>query len=351
MAEIYKALALRRINRLKHVIIPIFIPHKGCPFDCIFCNQKKISGQKDEVTESSMRAVIESHLNTISEDSLVEIAFFGGSFTGIDREEQIKYLKIANEYIQNGPVGSIRLSTRPDYINNDILNYLKKYNVSTIELGVQSLDKEVLEKSNRGHSVEDVLTSSKLIKDKGFTLGIQTMIGLPRDNFEKAVNTAKMVVELEPDIVRIYPTLVVKGTYLEQLHNKGQYTPLSLEDAVDLCAVLMEIYESNHINVIRVGLQPTDSICDGGDVIAGPFHPAIRQLVDSRRALKDIEEMIIKYGLTGQENLIILADKADVSVIVGQKKANIKYLKEKYNFKEIKVCTDSNKCELYNIKY
>jgi len=336
---------------LKHVIIPIFIPHKGCPFDCIFCNQKKISGQMDEVSESSVRAVIESHLNTISRGSLIEIAFFGGSFTGIDREEQIRYLEIANEYIQNGPVGSIRLSTRPDYIDDDILTYLKKYNVSVIELGVQSLDREVLEKSNRGHSIEDVLTSSKKIKDKGFSLGIQTMIGLPGDSFEKAVDTAKKVVELAPDIVRIYPTLVVKGTYLERLYNTGQYKPLSLEEAVDLCAVLMEIYESNHINVIRVGLQPTDNICDGGDVVAGPFHPAIRQLVESRRALKDIEEIIVKNKLTGKKTLAILADKKDVSVIIGQKKSNIKYLKERYNYEEIKVYTDSNKCECYDVKY
>lgn len=336
---------------MKHIVIPIFIPHKGCPHDCVFCNQKKISGQKDEVTESIMRDIIESHLNTVNGEAKIEIAFFGGSFTGIDREEQIKYLKIANDYIEKGPVRSIRLSTRPDYISDDILSYLKKYNVSVIELGVQSLDKEVLEKSNRGHSVEDVLKSSKMIRDKGFVLGIQTMIGLPGDNYEKAVNTARKVVELAPDIVRIYPTLVIKGTYLEQLYNSGQYTPLSLEDAVDLCAKLMEIYESNDINVIRVGLQPTDSICDGGDVVAGPFHPAIRQLVDSKRAQWDIEEMIIKNKLAGRKNLTILADKKDVSVIVGQKKSNIKYFKEKYNYEEIKVCSAKNKFEYFDVKY
>lgn len=336
---------------MRHVVIPIFIPHKGCPYDCIFCNQKKISGQRDEVTESIMRDVIESHLKTITGDVFIEIAFFGGSFTGIDKEEQIRYLKIANEYIDRGLVKSIRLSTRPDYINEDILSYLKKYNVSIIELGVQSLDKEVLEKSNRGHSVEDVVKSSKMIKDQGFELGIQTMIGLPGDSFEKSINTAKKVVEIAPDIVRIYPTLVIKGTYLEELYNMGQYTPLSVEDAVALCAMLMEIYENNDINVIRVGLQPTDTISDGGDVIAGPFHPAIRQLVDSKLAQKQIEELIIKNNLTEKETLTILAEKKDVSVIIGQKKSNIKYFKEKYHYKEVKVCTGSNKCELYDVKY
>ncbi len=336
---------------MRHVNIPIFIPHKGCPYDCIFCNQKKISGQREEVTESSIRAVIESHLNTIKEEAFIEIAFFGGSFTGIDREEQIKLLKIANDYIEKGPVRSIRISTRPDYINEDILNYLKQYKVSIIELGVQSLDKEVLEKSNRGHSVEDVLKSSKMIKDKGFVLGIQTMVGLPGDDFEKAINTAKKVVELAPDIVRIYPTLVIKGTYLEKLYNMGQYTPLSVENTVDLCAILLELYESNDINVIRVGLQPTDSICDGGDVIAGPFHPAIRQLVDAKRALMEIEGIIIKDNLADKKSLIILADRKDVSVIIGQKKSNIRYLKEKYGYEEIWVCDNGHECEIYDVKY
>lgn len=345
------ALSCGRFDFLKRVVIPIFIPHKGCPFDCIFCNQKKISGQTSEVTESSMRAIIESHLNTVSKEAFIEIAFFGGSFTGIDKEEQIKFLKIANDYIDNGPVRSIRLSTRPDYISDDILSYLKLYNVSIIELGVQSLDQEVLKKSNRGHSVADVLKSSKMIKDKGFTLGIQTMIGLPGDDFEKAVKTAKKVVELAPDIVRIYPTLVIKGTYLENLYNMGKYTPLEVENAVDLCAELLDIYESNNINVIRVGLQTTDSICDGGDIVAGPFHPAIRQLVDSRRALKDIEAVIRKNNYTKRRYLVILADKSDVSVIIGQKKSNIKYLKGKYGYEEVRVCADSKQCELYDVKY
>jgi len=336
---------------LRHVNIPIFVPHKGCPYDCIFCNQRKISGQIEEVTESSMRGVIESHLNTIKGEANIEIAFFGGSFTGIDREEQIKYLKIANEYIEKGLVRSIRISTRPDYINDDILNYLKQYGVSIIELGVQSLDKEVLEKSNRGHSVEDVIRSSKMIKEKGFVLGIQTMIGLPGDDFNKAVNTAKKVVEIAPDIVRIYPTLVIKGTYLEKLYNMGQYIPLDVENAVDLCAKLLELYESNKINVIRVGLQPTDTICDGGDVIAGPFHPAIRQLVDAKRALIDIEEKIIKDNLIEKKSLIILAEKKDVSVIIGQKRSNIRYLKEKFGYKEIRVCDRGHECEIYDVKY
>lgn len=336
---------------MKHVVIPIFIPHKGCPFDCIFCNQKNISGQREEVTESSMRSVIEAHLNTVDSDTFVEIAFFGGSFTGIEREEQIRFLKIANEYIDRGDVRNIKISTRPDYINEDILSYLKFYKVTTIELGVQSLDNGVLEKCSRGHSVEDVLKASKIIKENGFVLGIQTMIGLPGDDFEKALNTANKVVELAPEIVRIYPTLVIKDTYLEKLYRMGLYIPLNIEDAVDLCAKLMDIYESNNINVIRVGLQPTDNICDGGDVLAGPFHPAFRQLVDSKRALNVIEGAIIKNKLEDKKSLIIHTAPSNVSNVVGQKKSNIKYLKDKYGYKEIKVYSEVGKYELYDIKY
>jgi histone acetyltransferase (RNA polymerase elongator complex component) len=298
-----------------------------------------------------MRSVIESHLNTVDSDTFVEIAFFGGSFTGIEKEEQIKFLKIANEYIDRGSVRSIKISTRPDYINEDILNYLKFYKVTTIELGAQSLDNSVLEKCSRGHSVEDVLKASKSIKENGFVLGIQTMIGLPGDDFEKALNTANKVVELEPKIVRIYPTLVIKDTYLEKAYRMGQYIPLNIEDAVDLCAKLMDIYESNNINVIRVGLQPTDNICDGGDVLAGPFHPAFRQLVDSKRALNVIEGNIMKNKLTNQKSLIILADSENISNIIGQKKSNIRYLKDKYGYKEINVYSEGRKCELYDIKY
>lgn len=336
---------------MRHVVIPVFIPHKGCPFDCIFCNQKNISGQKDEVTESSMRSVIEAHLDTISGAAFVEIAFFGGSFTGIDREEQINFLKIANEYIDTGFVSSIRISTRPDYINEEILEYLKLYRVNTIELGVQSLDSEVLERSSRGHGVKDVIKASRLIKEKGFVLGIQTMIGLPGDNAKKALNTAKSVVELKPEVVRIYPTLVIKDTYLEKAYREGKYVPLTIEAAVDLCAELLDIYESSNIKVIRVGLQPTESITDGGDVLAGPFHPAFRQLVEAKRTLNALENIIIKNDLADKETLSILADKTNISNIIGQKKNNIIYLKQKYGFREIKVYSKGQECELYDVKY
>ncbi|HHW00054.1 MAG TPA: radical SAM protein [Clostridiaceae bacterium] len=331
--------------KTKHFVIPVFVPHKGCPFDCIYCNQKKISGQVEEMTEDNMRSTIETHLASIGNGSFVEIGFYGGSFTGIEKDQQLKLLKIANEYIEKGKVQSIRLSTRPDYINDDILNYLKEYRVETIELGVQSLDEDVLRKSCRGHSVNDVITSSRHIKNYGFKLGIQTMIGLPGDSKLKDIYTAKKVVELKPDIVRIYPTLVIKGTMLERMYYNKEYVPLSLEEAVEICADLIQIYEENDIIVIRVGLQPTENIneySENSDVVAGPFHPALRQLVESRVFLKKINEFIIKNKLEKEKGIIIYTSTRYISSVVGQKRANIRYLKEKYAFREIKVRGSEN---------
>ncbi|MCX7843396.1 MAG: radical SAM protein [Clostridia bacterium] len=321
----------------RHMIIPIFIPHKGCPHDCIFCNQKSISGQLEEITEQKMRAVIETNLRYAGKDTFIEIAFYGGSFTGIEIEQQIRYLEIAHEYVKQNKVKEIRMSTRPDYISQEILDNLKKFNVGTIELGVQSMDDEVLRLSLRGHNVNDVLTSCSLIKRNGFRLGIQTMVGLPGDNREKSVETAKEIVELRPDIVRIYPALVVKNTYLYEMYKQGKYLPLTLDEAVDICAELLEIYEGHQINVIRIGLQPTENINDEGDVIAGPFHPAFRQLVESRLMLKRIETQIACKNLIDTENLIICVDNSNISNAVGQKKCNIVFLKKKYGYKSIKV--------------
>jgi len=326
----------------KHVIIPIFVPHKGCPHDCVFCNQKRISGQVEEETEEKMRSTIESHLSTAARDAFIEIAFYGGSFTGIKREEQLSFLEIANNYLKDGKVNSIRLSTRPDYINEEILAYLKDYNVGTIELGAQSFDKDVLDLSSRGHSPEDIITSSVLIKQYGFNLGIQTMIGLPGDSREKDLYTAEKTISLKPEIVRIYPTLVIRETYLEKMYKSGEYVPLSLEEAVDICSELLELYNSNGINVIRIGLQPTDNISMDGDVIAGPFHPAFRQLVESRVVLKKIERLIVQEKLHDENELVIKTGEKNVSNIVGQKRGNIDYIKNKFGFKNVVLNIDKN---------
>lgn len=334
----------------KHMIIPIFIPHKGCPFDCIYCNQKTISGQMEDVSEEKMRSDIEAHISSTAADTYVEIGFYGGSFTGIDKEQQIYLLKIANEYVNQGKVSTIRLSTRPDYINTEILEYLSRYNVKTIELGVQSLDEEVLLRSCRGHNIEDVYRSSRLIRDYGFTLGIQTMIGLPGDSREKDISTARKVVELEPEIVRIYPTLVIRDTYLEKMYRAGKYIPLTLDEAVGICAEMLQIYKQKDINVIRIGLQPTDNINENSDVVAGPFHPAFRQLVESRSMLGLIEAAIVEKGLQRAKSVIIYTASRNISNIIGNKRTNIDYLKEKYGYESISVKVDNEivgKVEVY----
>lgn len=341
-------MAIINHNKTKHMVIPVFVPHKGCPFDCIYCNQKSISGQSEEMTVQKMKEIVETHLATAGEDTSVEIGFYGGSFTGIEKDRQLELLSTAYEYVISGKVIGVRLSTRPDFINEEILQYLKEYGVGTIELGVQSLDEQVLKESCRGHGVNHVTVSSRLIKEFGFMLGIQTMIGLPGDTREKDLYTAHEVIRLKPHVVRIYPTLVIKGTYLEKMYNEGRYTPLSLEEAVDICAELLELYRQNGINVIRVGLQPTESIREGGDMVAGPYHPAFRQLVESRIMLKAIEGEIHAKGITGAgligagdiknaSELVIYTDAGNVSNVVGNKKENVEYLKKKYGFARVSV--------------
>lgn len=323
---------------MKHVIIPVFVPHRGCPNDCIFCDQKKISGQITDMTPEKINEIVDGHLKTINQEAFIEIAFYGGSFTAIDKELRQSFLKEAYKYITAGKVSEIRLSTRPDSIDGEILNMLGQYGVRTIELGVQSLDDEVLRASCRGHDSSAVYAACKLIKNMGFRLGIQTMTGLPADTRDKCIATAKKVISLSPELVRIYPVLVIKGTGLEELMKAGRYKPQELDEAVDICAELLNMYEENGIKVIRIGLQPTDTIREGSsDVAAGPFHPAFRQLVESRLARMRIESMIISNGLQQAQEIMIHTGISNISNVVGQKRSNISYLKDKYGFKRIKV--------------
>ena len=208
----------------REYIIPIFVPHLGCPNDCTFCNQKKISGQTKMVTAKDVKDTIEYYLKYFKqENNYIEVAFFGGSFTGIEPEKQEELLGAAFEYVKAKKVNSIRLSTRPDYIDKEILKRLKKYGVKTIELGVQSTNNYILEKSKRGHTFEDVRKASKLIRRYGFTLGHQMMIGLPESSKNDEIKTAKDLIKLKPKIVRIYPVLVINGTRLEEDYNSGDY--------------------------------------------------------------------------------------------------------------------------------
>ena len=321
----------------KHYIIPIFVPHRGCPHDCIFCNQKRITGQVNNVTAEDAKLIIEKYLRTIKDKQAnVEIAFFGGSFTGIPMDEQNSLLALANEYLYRGQIDYIRLSTRPDYINNIIVENLKKYNVKIVELGIQSMDKDVLSAANRGHSPEDVEEAIKLLKQEGFIVGAQLMVGLPKDNEEKALETAKKIVELKPHIARIYPVLVIKDTYLEKMYRYGTYKPLSIEQAVKISKKMLLMLEKSGIKVIRIGLQPTEEMRMGESVVAGPYHPSMRQLVET-----DIYKDMIIYALKkiyeDNKEIKIMANQKDFSSVIGQHKSNYKFIKAKYS-------NDSNIC-------
>ncbi|MFR1383609.1 MAG: elongator complex protein 3 [Clostridioides difficile] len=313
---------------MKKRIIPIFVPHKGCPHDCIFCNQKKITGVSTDVTSEDARNIIEECLETIDKDADVEIAFFGGSFTAIDIDIQKSLLSVAKEYVEKGLVKDIRMSTRPDCIDEDILSMLKEYKTSIIELGVQSLDEKVLLDSIRGRQSEIVYKSSKMIKNSGIKLGLQMMIGLPADTEEKCIFTAKKFVELKPDCVRVYPTLVVKDTGLEKLMEQNKYNPFTLEESVNIVKKVLVLFYVNNINVIRVGLQATDDIQIGKAVLAGPYHPAFRELVEADM-IKDYLEFVILQNKNIKQ-MLVKSNKKNISKIIGNKKTNVKYMEEKF---------------------
>jgi len=324
----------------KYVNIPIFVPHKGCPNDCSFCNQRKITGRTEPMTSENAENIIEEYLKTIDKSvTNIQIAFFGGSFTGIPKDEQKALLKVASKYVKSGQVSGIRLSTRPDYIDEDILVFLKKYGVKTIELGVQSMVDDVLEKNDRGHTALDAENASHLIKEHGFELGLQMMTGLYGDDRNGAIYTAKRIIELKPTCVRIYPTLIIKETKLEVLYRLGEYQPMSLNETVSLCAELSEMFENAGIKVLRIGLLGTDNINDESDVVAGPFHQSIGELAESERFYIKLSSELIKHD---EKNIEVHVNPRYISVAVGHRKKNVLRFKEKYKNNNIKIIQNDN---------
>lgn len=318
--------------------IPIFVPHKGCPYDCVFCNQKRITGNLKETTPDDVTNTIEEYLKTLPEtDRNIEVAFFGGSFTGIPIEEQSALMQRVEPYIKSGEIDGIRLSTRPDYITDEILTNLKSYGVTTIELGVQSMVDDVLKASNRGHTSTDVCNAVKLIRNYGFSLGLQMMTDLPGDTPSRSLETAKRIIELQPDFVRIYPTLTIKDTYLEKMYHKGEYRPHTLTEAVTLSKELLLMFEEADIGVIRIGLQPTDEINENASVVAGPFHSSFGELVESAVYYDIIEDAVA--GLKG--DVTVYVNPKEISKATGNKRANIIKIKENTGI-TIKILGDSN---------
>ncbi len=317
--------------------IPVFVPHKGCPYDCVFCNQRKITGSIRETTPDDVTITINEYLETLPKtDRNIEVAFFGGSFTGIPIDEQSALMERVQPYINSGTVNGIRLSTRPDYITREILDNLKRYNVTTIELGVQSMIDSVLKASNRGHDSKTVENAVSLIKEYGFSLGLQMMTGLPGDTDEKSCETAKKIIALKPDFVRIYPTLIIRDTFLEKMYKNGEYMPQSIDGAVILAKKLLLMFENAGISVIRIGLQPTEEINDGASVVAGPFHSSFRELVESSIYYDEIKTLLNDVS----SDVTLYVNPAEISKAVGNRRYNIINLEKEL---KIKICVKGDK--------
>ncbi len=303
----------------RHANISVFVPHIGCPNMCSFCNQRHITGtSKTPVADDIDRAVsIAVNSKKYSADN-TEIAFFGGSFTAIDADYMVYLLNAAYKYVENGTVCGIRVSTRPDAVNKEILDILKSFGVTAIELGAQSLSDDVLKLNNRGHTAKDVLDASYLIKEYGFSLGLQMMTGLYGSNDSIDINTAEQFIKIKPDTVRIYPTIVLKDTDLGDMFLRGIYNPQSLENAINLCSKLYMMFTENNINVIRLGLHTIEKEY----YLSGPFHPAFSELCQSRILFNKAVSMLKEQG-----KYIIYVNKSDVSKMTGNNKSNIIKLK------------------------
>ncbi len=318
----------------KEYIIPIFVPHLGCPQCCTFCNQRTISGEQKQVTAQDVKNTIEYYLESFKEkNKYVEVAFFGGSFTAIEVEKQKELLEAVQPYIKEKKVDSIRLSTRPDAINKQILKMLKKYKVKTIELGVQSANNYILNRCKRGHTFEDVKKASKQIKWYGFNLGHQMMVGLPDSSEKDDIQTAKDLIKLKPKMVRIYPVLVIKGTELEREYQNKEFIPLTVSQAVERSKEILKLFAKKKIQVIRIGLQNTETIADPtskeSEVVAGPYHPAFGQLVEDSIWYDKIVKEIKKIN-ANVVRVEIQTNTKNINNVVGHKKENLEKLKDTY---------------------
>ena len=311
---------------MKHSNVALFVPHNGCPHACSFCNQKEITGQSSQPSAEDVVNAIKIAEKSLGEGTKnAEIAFFGGSFTAIDRNYMMELLNAALPYIKSGEFYGIRLSTRPDAIDNEVLGILREYGVTSIELGAQSMCDDVLAMNRRGHTADDVKRASVLIKEFGFSLGLQMMTGLYGSSDDKDMITAESLAGLEPDTVRIYPTVVMKGTELYDLYINGIYKPQTLEEAVELCSLLLEFFDSRDINVIRLGLHDSSSLHE--NMAAGAYHPAFRELCESeimyRRAIEAVRKSRIKDGTAE-----FYVNPRSVSRFIGQKRKNLNRLSQ-----------------------
>ncbi len=331
----------------RHVNIPVFIPHLGCPNQCVFCNQRTISGVSN-FDPSSVRNIIDTALTTVEDDAEAEIAFFGGSFTGIDRELMTELLEIAYKYIESGKVTSIRCSTRPDYISEEILNILSRYGVKNIELGLQSSSDKVLQASKRGHTYIDEVRACELITSHGFNLVGQMMIGLPDSTPEDEIRTADFIIKQGAVGARIYPTVVFYDTELYSMCGSGIYTPISLNDAVERSASVYNMFIENNVKVIRVGLCASENLSSADTYFGGPNHAALGEMVLNKVYLDRIIAKASQMKLCDNDILNITVARGEISKAIGQKKRNKQILKDTLGVKDT-VFTESDNLRVFEI--
>ncbi len=323
---------------MRHINIPIFIPHLGCPNACVFCNQKKISGS-DGYMHTDAEAEIEAALSTVSPEDEVELAFFGGSFTGIDRAEMLRLLALARGYRQESRIGGIRLSTRPDYIDSEITAILREFGVATVELGIQSMDDAVLAASGRGHSAADSERACSMLIEAGISVVGQMMIGLPASTVQTELYTAHRICDMGCTASRIYPTAVFARTELAAMTDRGEYKPLTLEDAVDRSAAALGVFLARDVKCIRIGLCEGEQLHDEDGIVAGISHSAVGELVMSRVMLKRVCAALDVYDNASLEGktIVITVGQGMTSRASGQKRCNKETILKKYHAKTIKI--------------
>ena len=324
----------------RECVIPVFVPHLGCPNDCVFCNQRRISGSLSPATARDVQAAIEKATAVAPpQGGGRQLAFYGGSFTAIPAAQQEELLGAAQPYLEAGAIDSLRLSTRPDAIDGEVLARLRRYGVETVELGAQSMSDRVLELSGRGHTARDVAEASGMVKAAGFKLILQMMTGLPGSDEESDVETARRIAALRPDGVRVYPTVIVRDTALYDLWRAGKYREHSVEDAVRACARILPVFEAAGIPVIRLGLNPTEEL-SGGDAAGGAYHPALGELVRARIMRGEAERLLAGAKPGGSAALRV--NPRLMSQAVGQHGCNREWLRERFGLRELRFIPDAS---------
>lgn len=336
------------MRKKKHVNIPVFIPHIGCPNMCVFCNQRKISGV-DEFSLSDVGHIVDGCLETCGDDAFVEVAFFGGSFTGIPREEMVSILEIVKPYVESGRVSSLRCSTRPDYINEEILDILDFYGMKTIELGLQSMSDRVLEASKRGHTSLQSIFACEIIKKRGFSLVGQMMTGLPESTVEDEIMTAHKICEMKCDAARIYPTMVFKETELEGMLLEGRYVSPSVERSVNTVADILGIFENNGVDVIRVGLCSSEGLNGPSGIVAGDYCPAFGEMAKAEVFRRNLDLCFKNSPDLQHQNVNILCPTGMTSAVAGYGRSNKEYLKINYGVERIKI-TETTELKGYSVR-